>query len=83
MAMEMNSKNLKYHAVPVALALLIAMIAVSAPSAGRALTRKVISIRPTPNGLAQVTVTKAPQDNDQLGPAAAAGRTAGLSLSFH
>ncbi len=79
MAMEIkNSKQLHKHAVPVALVVMIMLVAAS--GYGHDLFKRVIKIQPSANGLARITVEKTA--SPKLSDANQAGRTASLTVEL-
>jgi hypothetical protein len=90
MAMEVGSKQLHKHALPV-VALLLVVLAVSAVSfgnsqlIGRNLFKRIIRVQPTTNGLAKITVNNPNIDKPvTMKPdISQAGQAAVLAIEFH
>ncbi len=81
MAMEINrSKQLHKHAVPVLIALAVLLMA--SAGAGSDLFKRVIKIRPSPNGLAKVSIEQ-PVAEPKLNDASRAGSVTSLSFELH
>lgn len=82
MAMEVTSKNLHRHAVPIGLVLvavmIISVVAIYGSSVAGGLTTQVITIHPGSNGLAKISKTE-PRPIDLSD----AGHAAALSLSLN